>query len=94
MQRALGRHPEDEAADNTHQLSRYLSGQVCLCFSNMNMKELETKFKEYEEEDFAQAGAPATYTVFLQKGTEALEGFGHGMETQFRTLGLPTKLNF
>ena len=38
MQRALGRHPEDEVADNTHQLSRYLTGQVCLCFSNLNLK--------------------------------------------------------
>ena len=44
-------------------------------------------------EDFANAGTKATYTVFLQKGTEALENFGHGLEPQFRQLGLPTKLN-
>ena len=57
------------------------------------MKELESKISEIEVEDYAQAGAEATYTVFLEKGTEALKEFGHGMETQFRTLGLPTKLD-
>ena len=57
------------------------------------MKDLQEKFSDFEVEDFAQAGAKATYTVFLEKGTSALEAFGHSMETQFRTLGLPTKLN-
>jgi mRNA turnover protein 4 len=31
--------------------------------------------------------------VFLQKGTEALKDYGHGMEPHFRQLGLATKLN-
>ncbi len=34
MQVALGKHPEDECGDNTHVLSQYLRGQVCLLFSN------------------------------------------------------------
>ena len=29
----------------------------------------------------------------MEKGTDALKDYGHAMETQFRTLGLPTKLN-
>ena len=45
-------------------------------------------------DDFAQAGAIATFDVFLQKGTESLASFSHAMEPQLRTLGLPTKLNF
>ena len=53
MQRALGREPEDEVEDNTHRLSRYLSGQVALCFSNLSMKEFQAKIDEYQEEDFA-----------------------------------------
>ena len=40
------------------------------------------------------AGAKATYTVFLQKGTESLEGFNYSMEPQLKELGLPIKLNF
>ena len=94
MVRALGKSPEDEVDDNTHQLSRFLSGQVCLAFSNLDRKAFEAKIKEFETEDYAQAGSIAPYTVFLEKGTDALEGFGHAMETQFRELGLPTKLSF
>ena len=94
MIKALGKHAEDEFEDNTAQLSRYLSGQVCLAFSNLGHKEFEKKISEYEVEDYAQAGQKATYSVFLEKGQEALKDYGHSMETQFRQLGLPTKLNF
>ena len=34
MIKALGKSPEDEIADNTARLSRFLSGQVCVAFSN------------------------------------------------------------
>ena len=44
------------------------------------MKDFENKLKEHEVDDYAQAGAEATYTVFLEKGTEALAGYGHAME--------------
>ena len=64
-----------------------------MAFSSLTMKELQDKFKEYEVEDYAQAGAKASYTVFLEKGKSALEAYSHSMETQFRTLGLPTNLN-
>ena len=53
MQRALGREPEDEVEDNTHRLSKYLSGQVALCFSNLGLKEFQDKVNEYQEDDFA-----------------------------------------
>ena len=53
MIRALGKHPEDEVDDNTHQVSRFLSGQVCLAFTNLSQKEFEAKLKEFETEDFA-----------------------------------------
>ena len=91
---ALGRTPEDEHADNSHLLTRYLHGQVCMLFSNKTVAALEACFKAQEVDDFAVAGQAATYTVHLAKGTEALEGFGHSMEPHLRTLGLPTKLNF
>eukprot|EP00355_Strombidium_rassoulzadegani_P008209 CAMPEP_0168615904 /NCGR_PEP_ID=MMETSP0449_2-20121227/4745_1 /TAXON_ID=1082188 /ORGANISM="Strombidium rassoulzadegani, Strain ras09" /LENGTH=249 /DNA_ID=CAMNT_0008656659 /DNA_START=15 /DNA_END=761 /DNA_ORIENTATION=- len=94
MMRALGKSSEDEFQDNSAQLSKYLHGQVCLAFSNLDQKEFEAKLKEFEVEDFAQQGQTATYTVFLQKGTEALEGYAHSLEPTFRQLGLPTKLNF
>ena len=49
---------------------------------------------KYQVDDFAQAGTNAGWTVFLEKGTDALEGYGHSLEPHFRQLGLPTKLNF
>ena len=94
MIRALGKHPEDEVEDNTHQLSRFLTGQVCLAFSSLDPTKFLEEMKKYEVEDFAQSGAKAEYTVFLEKGKAALDSYGHALETQFRTLGLPTKLNF
>ena len=93
MQVALGRSPEEESADNTHLLSKYLRGQVCMLFTNKTEQELHKFLAKHEEPDFAKAGAKATHTVFLQKGAESLSEFGHGMEPYFRQLGLPTKLN-
>ena len=91
---ALGKTPEDEHADNAHLLNRYLHGQVCMLFSNKNVAGLEECFKTAVVDDFAVAGQSATYTVHLEKGVTALEGFGHSMEPHFRKLGMPTKLNF
>ena len=34
MMVALGKKPEEEPADNTHLLSKYLRGQVCVLLSN------------------------------------------------------------
>ena len=93
IQVALGRSPEEETADNSHQLSKYLRGQVCLLFTNKTEKDVQAFIDEHHEPDFAKAGAKATFTVFLEKGVEALKDYGHGMEPYLRQLGLPTKLN-
>ena len=94
MSKALGTSPETEDADNAHKLSEFLSGQVCLAFSNLKQKDFEKELKKYECEDFAQAGALATYDVYLEKGVDSLSGYSHSMEVYLRELGLPTKLNF
>ena len=82
MQVALGKKPEDEPADNTHLLSRYMRGQVCLLLTNKGKEAIEKRFSELEasHEDFATAGTKAAYTVFLQKGTEQLDGYAHSLE--------------
>ena len=84
MQVSLGKNPETEPADNSHLLSKYLRGQVCLLFTNKTKKEVEKFIEDSKEPDFAKAGTKATFTVFLQKGTEALAGYGHGMEPYLR----------
>ena len=93
IQVALGRSPEEEPSDNTHTLSKYLRGQVCLLFTNKTEKDVQTFIDEHHEPDFAKAGTKATFTVFLPKGNESLQDYGHGMEPYLRQLGLPTKLN-
>ena len=96
IQVALGKRPEDEPADNTHLLSRYMRGNVCLLLTNKGKEAIEKRFSEIAEthEDFATASAKAAYTVFLPKGTEALDGYTHSLYPQFKDLGLPVKLNY
>ena len=94
IQVALGRTPEDEHANNTSQISKYLRGHVCLLLTNKTQEEVEKHFKEKETDDFATAGVEAPYTVFLEKGVESLGGYAHSLEPYLKQLGLPIKLNF
>ena len=48
MQVALGKRPEDEPVDNSHLLSEYLRGQVCLLLSNKGKDAIEKRFREIE----------------------------------------------
>ena len=57
---------------------------MCLLYTNKTEKEVQKFLDEHNEPDFAKAGAKATFTVFLQKGVEALEAYGHGMESYLR----------
>ena len=94
IQVALGRTSEDEFAYNTHLLSKYMSGHVCLLATNKTHEKIVENLKEQEIEDFATAGVEATYDVFLAKGTETLSGYPHSLEPYLKQLGLPIKLNF
>ena len=94
IQVAMGKTSEDEHGPNTSQLCKYLKGHVCLLTTNKSKVDTEAFFKENESDDFATAGTEAEYTVFLQKGIESLDGYGHSLEPYLKTLGLPIKLNF
>ncbi len=94
IQVALGKTPEDEHANNTSQVSKYLRGHVCLLATNKTQEEVEKHFKEKETDDFATSGVEAPYTVFLEKGIESLTGYAHSLEPYLKQLGLPIKLNF
>jgi len=50
--------------------------------SNLGKDAIEKRFKEIEEshEDFATSGTKAAYTVKLEKGVEALDGYAHSLE--------------
>merc|ERR1712166_204319 len=94
IQVGLGRTSEDEFADNTHLLSKYMIGHVCLLATNKTHEKMIEELKEKEVEDFATAGVNATYDVFLAKGTEALSAYPHSLEPYLKLLGLSIKLNF
>ena len=93
MMKALGVSPESEYQDNTARLSKYLTGQVCLAFTDSEPKAFEKTLAKYEVDEFAQAGAEAPFDVFLAEGKEALDGYCHSMEPLLRELGLPTRLH-
>ena len=48
IQVALGKTPEDEHADNTHLLSKYMRGQVALMLTNKSKEELEKYMADRE----------------------------------------------
>ena len=93
MMKALGVSPETEYGDNTCRLAKYLTGMVCLAFSNLEPATFEKTLAEYEVEEFAQAGTEALFDVHLPQGKDALDGYCHSMEPLLRQLGLPTRLN-
>ena len=62
--------------------------------TNKTKAEAEAHIKAHQVEDFAVSGVEAPYTVFLEKGTEALGAYAHSLEPYLKKLGLPIKLNF
>ena len=48
MQKALGTSPEDEAEENLHHLSKYLTGLCGLMFTNKSEKEIVDFFNKFE----------------------------------------------
>ncbi|TRY91806.1 hypothetical protein DNTS_012063 [Danionella cerebrum] len=90
MMIALGKGPTDEYKDNLHKVSRFLTGEVGVLFTNKTKEEVQGYFTEFKELDFARAGNTASMAVTLDEGP--LEQFTHSMEPQLRQLGLPTTL--
>ncbi|KAK2176596.1 hypothetical protein NP493_653g01083 [Ridgeia piscesae] len=87
---ALGQTTESEYSDGLHELSKQLSGQMGLLFTNKSTDEVVKWFTTFKEPDYARSGNVAPQTVILEEGP--LEGFSHSMEPQLRQLGLPTTL--
>jgi len=92
MQLALGTTPSQECQDNIHKIANRISGPCALLFTEKPIVEGESLFSKYRPLDFARAGATATETVTLSKGTDALAKLPHSIEAHLRQLGLPTVL--
>lgn len=67
-----------------------LVGDVGLLMTNHSPESVEAFFEQHTVSDYARAGSEAPDDFLLEAGP--LEQFPHNMETQLRTLGLPTVL--
>ncbi|XP_017478789.1 PREDICTED: mRNA turnover protein 4 homolog [Rhagoletis zephyria] len=90
MQIGLGRNKAEEVEVDLHKLSKRLTGQVGLLFTEKPKKEVLDWAEKYWAVEYARSGFKATETVVLSAGP--LEEFTHSIEPHLRSLGMPTKL--
>uniref|UniRef100_A0A6G3MIG0 Ribosome assembly factor mrt4 (Trinotate prediction) n=1 Tax=Henneguya salminicola TaxID=69463 RepID=A0A6G3MIG0_HENSL len=64
----FGRKPEEESANNIHQLTQYLEGEVGVLFTNQKKKFIENYFQQLSVEEFSRAGAIASRSITLSEG--------------------------
>uniref|UniRef100_A0A5S6R5V1 Ribosome assembly factor mrt4 n=1 Tax=Trichuris muris TaxID=70415 RepID=A0A5S6R5V1_TRIMR len=87
---ALGRQPSEEYGKNLHKLSRSISGQCGLMFTQRSAEDIVSFFKNYSRPEYARSGNVATRTVSLAAGPLVEVPFN--MEPYVRKLGLPVVL--
>ncbi|KAJ1532360.1 hypothetical protein ONE63_000962 [Megalurothrips usitatus] len=90
MQLGLGKTPEEEYQDNLHKISKQLTGQCGLLFTNRSENEVRDYFGTYAVPEFARSGVVATETITLPEGP--LPDFPFDSEVYLRKLGMPTTL--
>nr|CCA14209.1 mRNA turnover protein 4 putative [Albugo laibachii Nc14] len=86
MKVALGRHKEEEYADELHRLARDLSGNVGLLFTKRSEEEILKAFKTFQVPEYPRGGFCATETIVIPKGP--LPQFTGSMVQTLRELGL------
>ncbi|RQM06329.1 hypothetical protein DH86_00001117 [Scytalidium sp. 3C] len=102
MAKALGTTPEEEYQPSTHLLSKYLSGNVGLLFTNRDPSDVIEYFSTFSKTDFARAGTVATREFTIPAGIVYSMGgeidasedvpMAHSLEPELRRLNVPTSL--
>lgn len=102
MAKALGQTPEEAAAPGIEAISRLLTGNVGLVFTNRSAESILAYFNGLVLVDFARAGVTATRTftiptgvVYATAGEVPAENdipLEHTMEPELRKLGVPTRM--
>jgi len=92
MQLALGRDPETEKKPNLHLLTKRVTGQCGLFFTNEDPDRVQSFFSSFSSPDFPRAGFSATKTVTLPAGPLDKDVFPATLEPRVRQLGMPTIL--
>ncbi|BFZ59507.1 mRNA turnover and ribosome assembly protein [Saitoella coloradoensis] len=102
MAKALGTTPEDEAADGLFKLTKYLTGNVGILFTDHPADVVKDWFESYVKTDFARAGVVATRDFVVPAGQIYSRGgdipaeddvaMANTLEPTLRQLGMPTRL--
>jgi mRNA turnover protein 4 len=90
MQVALGRTPEEEAAENSCLVADHVQGSCGLFFTDEEPEKVQEFFANFSEAGYAKSGFVATESRTLPAGPTEFE---FSQETYLRnTLGMPTSL--
>ena len=94
MAKAFGASSSDEPVPGIHVLGDLLKGQVGIFLTNDSADVVKKVFSEYEKNTYARTGSMAMSTVVIPKGNVLKNGepFPHTLESQLRSLGMPTRL--
>ena len=98
----VGTSREDEYKENISKLSKHLTGNVGLIFTNRTPEAISSYFDNYSALDYARAGFVSPLTLTVPAGTVFSRGgqipntedvpLAHSLETEVRKLGMPTRL--
>jgi mRNA turnover protein 4 len=102
MQKALGRSPEEEHRENLHNLTDHMNGDVGLLLTDEAPEVVKDYFDSFVKSDFARAGLEAPLTFIIPEGIVYSRGgqipaqddipLAHSLESNVRSLGMPTQL--
>ncbi|CAM0141924.1 mRNA turnover and ribosome assembly protein [Umbelopsis sp. WA50703] len=94
MAKALGTTVEDEYKENLRNVSKLLTGDVGVLFTDRPVDEVKQYFDDYRQADYARSGVAATETVTIPEGPvmRGPDKMPHNMEQHIRSLGMPTTL--
>ncbi|KAE8451571.1 hypothetical protein EG329_003644 [Mollisiaceae sp. DMI_Dod_QoI] len=102
MAKALGSSLEDEYQPNTHQLAKFLVGNVGLLCTNREPSVIKEYFNSLAKTDFARAGTAAAREFTVPAGVVYSMGgeidaeqdvpMAHSLEPELRKLNMPTTL--
>lgn len=102
MQKVIGRSPEDEYMENSHELSKVVTGDVGLLFTNEEPQVVKDYFESFVKSDFARSGLISPLTFVVPEGIVYSTGgqqnpeddvpLAHSLESTLRQLGMPTRL--
>lgn len=92
MAHALGRTAGAARRSNLVTLTKYVSGNCGLLFTNSAKEEVQKYFEDFKADNYARSGFTADREFVIPSGPLSTIDFPFSMEPQLRKLGLPTSL--